>query len=174
MKKWSLIILGILVGLVAFMYAVGAMLPREHVATRSAHFNQPPDKIWQAITDYKNFPAWLTLVKSVEPLPNKNGWPQWKETLSDGSVIPLETTEFVPPIRMVTRIADPALPFGGTWTYVLTSDGSRSTLRIWENGYVNPPLFRFLSRFVFGHTSTMNDYLHSLGKKFNEDVSPQP
>ena len=68
MKKWSLIILGILVGLVAFMYVVGAMLPREHVATRSAHFNQTPDKIWQAITDYKSFTSWRTGLKSVEPL----------------------------------------------------------------------------------------------------------
>lgn len=174
MKKWSLIILGVLVGLVAVMFAVGAMLPREHVASRAAHFNQPPEKIWQAITDYKDFPSWRADIKSVEPLPGKNGWPQWKETSTDGMVMPLETMEFVPPQRMVMRIADPALPFGGTWTYELAPDASGATLRITENGFVDPRLFRFLSRFVFGYNSSLDSFLTSLGKKFGESVTPQP
>lgn len=173
MKKWLLIILGVLVGLVAVMFAVGAMLPREHVATRSVHFNQPPEKIWQAITNYREFMSWRAGLKSVEPLPDKNGWPQWKETFSNGMVIPLDMVEFAPPQRMVTRIADPALPFGGTWTYELSTDASGCTLRITENGFVNPALFRFLSRFVFGHNATIDTYLKSLGKKFGEDVAPQ-
>jgi uncharacterized protein YndB with AHSA1/START domain len=172
--KWLWFILGGIVVLVALMWMVGSLLPREHVATRSARFKQPPEEIWLAITNYKEFMSWRPGLKSVEPLPDKNGWPQWKETLSDGSVLPLEMVEFVPNQRMVTRINNPALPFGGTWTYELSPADGGSSLRITENGYVNPALFRFLSRFVFGQTSTMESYLKALGKKFNEDVSPQP
>jgi len=171
MKKWLLVVLGVLVTLVAVVAGIGALLPREHVATLSARFQQPPEKIWQAISDYPSFTSWRPGLKSVEALPEKNGWPQWKETWSDGTVMPLEMMEFVPPQRMVTRIADPALPFGGTWTYELKPDGAGCTLTITENGYVNPALFRFMSRFIFGHTSTIDDYLRALAKKFGSDVS---
>jgi len=34
-------------------------------------------------------------------------------------------------------------------------------------------LFRFMSRFVFGHTATMDTYLQALGRKFNEEVTPR-
>ena len=174
MKKKLLIALGVLVGLVAIIFAVGALLPREHVATRSAHFNQPPETVWAAITNYKDFPSWRADLKSVETLPEKNGWPQWQETFSDGTIMPLETKEYTPPQRLVMRITDESLPFGGTWTYELTPDAGGTTLRITEHGFVNPALFRFLSRFVFGQSWIIDSYLKSLGKKFGQVITLQP
>lgn len=41
-----------------------------------------------------------------------------------------------------------------------------------ERGFVRNPIFRFLARFVFGYSSTLDAYLKALGKKFGEDVSP--
>ena len=35
---------------------------------------------------------------------------------------------------------------------------------ITENGEVYNPLFRFMSRFVFGHTATIDKYLEDLGQ----------
>jgi hypothetical protein len=34
------------------------------------------------------------------------------------------------------------------------------------------PVFRFLSRFVFGHYATMDDYLAALGGRFGDNASP--
>jgi hypothetical protein len=68
----------------------------------------------------------------------------------------------------VTLIADPNLPFGGTWTYDIAPTEEGATLRITERGYVSDPFFRFMSKFVFGQTSTMESYLRSLAKKFGE------
>jgi hypothetical protein len=76
--------------------------------------------------------------------------------------------EITPPRKLVSRIADPKLPFGGTWTFEITPTAEGSTLRITENGFVTNPVFRFLSRFVFGHTGTIESYLKSLAKKFGE------
>ena len=86
--------------------------------------------------------------------------------------ITYEVVESVAPSRWTTRIADPDLPFGGTWTYVITPlpDGG-STLTITEHGDVSNPIYRFVSRFVIGHTATLDKYLHSLAKKFGETAT---
>lgn len=73
------------------------------------------------------------------------------------------------PQKLVTRIANPKLPFGGTWTFEIAPAAEGATLRITERGYVTNPFFRFMSRFVFRHTSTMEIYLKSLAKKFGEE-----
>ena len=72
----------------------------------------------------------------------------------------VETSE--PPRRLVTRIADPKLPFGGTWTYALTPASGGTTLVITENGEIYNPIFRVMARFVFGYESTMTSYLTNL------------
>ena len=71
-----------------------------------------------------------------------------------------------PPRKLVTRIADPHLPFGGTWTYEIVAGAeSGSTLTITENGEVYNPFFRFISRYVMGYTATMDRYLQALQTK---------
>jgi len=171
--KVILIIVGILVGLVALMWIIGALLPKEHVASRMASYKQPPEKIWEAITNAEAMPSWRKDVKSVKRLPEKDGKPAWVETSSMGEM-PLQVEVWEPQRRLVCRIADPKLPFGGTWTYELTPADGGTTLRITENGEVYPALFRFMSRFIFGYTATMESYLKALGTKFGEEVTPQP
>ena len=62
------------------------------------------------------------------------------------------------------------LPFGGTWTFELSPQGKESELRITEDGFVSNTLFRFLARFVFGHTGSMEGFLRQLGAKFGEQT----
>lgn len=76
--------------------------------------------------------------------------------------------------KIVTRIADQDLGYSGAWTYDFTKDAAGTRVQITEAGEVSNILFRFLSRLVFGHTGTMEKYLTALGKKFGEEVSPQP
>lgn len=82
----------------------------------------------------------------------------------NGSIL-FEIESIEPDRRLVTRIADESLPFGGTSTYELTLHGDSTTLRITENGKVYNPIFRFVSRFVTGYTATIDDYLNDLGKR---------
>lgn len=181
--KWVLIILGVLAALIALMWLIGSRLPQGHIATRIARYQQPPQKIWQAITDVDAMPTWRADLKSLKRLPDKTGLPAWVETSGMGE-IPIEVTESTPPRRLVTRIADPSLrvaskiadpklPFEGTWTYEIEPAEGGCTLRITERGEIYPAMFRFMARFFFGYTSTMEQYLKSLGKKFGETVEPQ-
>jgi uncharacterized protein YndB with AHSA1/START domain len=147
----------------------GACLPKGHRSSRSAKFKVPPGVLWATLTNVSAFPEWRADVKKVEILANAAG-PKWREDGSNGSIT-YEQVEASAPNRLVTRIADPSLPFGGTWTFQILPAGSRSSVTITEDGEVYNVFFRFLSRFVFGHASSINAYLNSLGKKFGETVS---
>ena len=111
--RWVLGIVGVLVLLVAIVLVVGAMLPKSHVASRSARYAAAPDTLWASLTNARAFPTWRTDVTRVETLPDENGQRGWREHGKNG-VIPYRVVESVAPRRLVTRIADPKLPFGGT------------------------------------------------------------
>jgi len=74
---------------------------------------------------------------------------------------------------MVTRITDTDLGYAGKWTYIFGAEGSNTRVTITEDGVVSNVLFRFLSRYAFGHTATIDTYLTSLGKQFGETVTPE-
>jgi hypothetical protein len=59
------------------------------------------------------------------------------------------------------------LPFGGTWVYEIVPEGDSCTLTITEHGKVYNPLFRFVSRFIMGHTATIDSYLAALNAKLS-------
>ena len=67
-----------------------------------------------------------------------------------------EVVDAIPGRRLVTKIADRNLPYGGSWTYEILADGSGSMLSITEAGEVYNPIFRFVSKFVMGHTATID------------------
>jgi hypothetical protein len=108
-------------------------------------------------------------VKRVEVLADEDGHPRFREVSGDGTIT-FEVTEAVPNQRVVTRIVDRNLPFGGSWTYELlpASEGG-TTLRITEDGEVYNPLFRFVSRYVMGHEATIDRYLRDVGAKLGEE-----
>ena len=169
--KVVLLIVVAIVGLVALVAVAGTMLPLHHVASRAAQFRTPADSVWQALTDFERLPGWAPELTRVERVADMNGHPVWLHTGKRWSA-PMEVTEMVPPQRFTLRIADPKLPFGGTWTYQLDAAEGGTRVTITEKGAVRNPLMRFLSRFVFGQTSTMDAYLVALGRKFGETVTP--
>ena len=165
--KWILWIFIALAGALLLITLIGWLLPKAHSVSREAQFPEPPEAIWKAITDIDAMPAWRQGLKSVKHLPDKNGLPSWVETSVSGT-IPFETVVSEPPSKLIVRIADPKLPFGGTWTYEITQVTAGSRVRIREDGEVYNPVFRFLSRYVFGYSGTIDAYLKSLERKLAE------
>jgi hypothetical protein len=166
--KWIVLTLALLALAAAVMAAVGAMLPVKHRATRSARFHQSAPALYAVIS---GSPDWRPDVKASGPLPDANGRKRWWEQDAHGKKIAYELIE-ASPTRYVTRIADDKLPFGGTWTVEISpASATESAVRITEDGEVYNVIFRFLSRFVFGHTSTIESYLHDLGAKFGEQTN---
>ena len=73
-----------------------------------------------------------------------------------------EILEKQPERRLVTRIADRNLPYSGLWIITLMPEGGGTRVTITERGEVYNPFFRFVSRFVIGHTATIDQYLTDL------------
>jgi hypothetical protein len=144
--KWILLAVVIVAVLVVVVAVVGALLPRDHVASRTLTTRRPADELWALVSN----PAFARD--------------------ATGQDVPVETVESTPPGKLLTRIADPNQPFGGTWTFVITPTPTGSTLTITEAGWVSNVIFRFVSRFIMGHHATMDTYLRNVAKRLNEDL----
>jgi uncharacterized protein YndB with AHSA1/START domain len=162
--KWMLVVAVGVAAVVGIVVLVGYLLPKDHVATRSATFQAPPEAIWAAMTEVEKFPSWRGDVKTVARLPDRDGRMTWVEDGPSGKIT-LAVEKSVPPRQLVLRIADPRLPFGGSWTYDLAPAAGGATLTITENGEIYNPVFRFMAKFVFGYEATMASYLTSLEKR---------
>jgi len=171
--RWVLGIVGILVVVVLLVVAIGYALPKSHVASVSARYAAPSDALWTSLTDVSAFPQWRKELARVELLPDEDGQRGWREH-GKNDVITYRIVTSDPPRRLVTRIADETLPFGGTWTYELAPADGGTTLTITERGEVYNPVFRFVSRFMLGYTGTMTGVLRAIGAKHGETVTPEP
>ena len=169
MMKLALIIVGTIAGIVILAAIIGAFLPRDHVASTSASIPAVPEDVWRAITDVASAPQWRE-VKSVEILSTPAQPLRWREVSRFGPIT-LQQEEAIPPRKFVGRIADTDQGFGGTWTYEIEPVANGCRVTITERGFITNPLFRFVSRFVFGYYGTQEAYLRALGKKFGETVT---
>jgi len=165
--KYALIAVAVLVALGMIIFAIGATLPVSHTATRQITLRQPAPTVFALINDPAAFPSWRTKVEKVEILPDQNGHRVFRETGGDGAIL-YEVDTVVPNERLVTRIADKSLPFGGKWTYVLVPAGDSTVLRITEDGEVYNPVFRFISRFMLGHATTIDRYLRDVATRLGD------
>ncbi|MGH7671430.1 MAG: SRPBCC family protein [Gemmatimonadales bacterium] len=170
--KWVVIAVAGLIALVALPALIGAFIPREHRATSTVMLHQPPDSVWSVIRDLGGVTRWWPEVKSSERMPDAAGREAWRQK-SGGFDVPLVVTESQAPRRLVTEIvAQEGAAFGGTWTYDLAPVDGGTRVTVTEAGWISNPIFRFLSRVVFGYYGTLDGYLKHLGKKFGEDVRP--
>jgi hypothetical protein len=160
--KWIWIIAAILAVPLMVVLIVGAMLPRQHTVSRTASLRQTPTAVWDLISGPS---TWRPQVVKYEELPARDGHRMWRETDTSGQTITYEAIESTPPKRLVTKIADPKLPFGGTWTYEIVPAGDGCTLTITENGEVYNPVFRFVLRYIMGHAATLNAYMKAVHAK---------
>ena len=168
---WILVPVATLTSLLLIIVAVGLSIPRKHIASRTLKTRQSPEAVWGALTDYEGQPAWRKDVKRVERLPDREGREVWREVYESGSPITLETAERDAPRRLVRSIADEGGPFSGQWEYEIKQTGaSESSLTITERGEVPNPLFRFVSRFLMGHTYFIERFERDLAAKFGEEA----
>jgi uncharacterized protein YndB with AHSA1/START domain len=169
--RWLLIVLAAIAAVTLLIVVIGMLLPPEHTARSHAASHAPPDSVWRALTDVEAFPSWRSDVSRVEVVTVPNGRKTWREVGKNGTIT-FEEVAADAPRRLIARIADPTLPFGGSWTYDVLPDSAGSRLTITENGVVHNPVFRFMSRFVFGHHATQEAYFRALGRKFGHETSP--
>jgi hypothetical protein len=136
--RWILYVAAAIALLALTVAVVGAMLPRQHTASRSVRVALPPDALYRLLTEIK---------------------------FGD---VPVRFERQEPPSLLVSRIDGQDLPFGGTWTYRIAPAPGGSDLTITEDGEVYNVIFRFMSRFVFGHYATLDAYIENLQRQVGD------
>ncbi len=137
--KWVVVTGVVIVVLVAAITAIGATLPREHVASRSMAVHRPPQDVWPVLTG-----------------------------VTAQSSVPVDVIERDPPRRLVTRVKPSEKMFGGTWTCVITPTPGGSVVTVTEAGWVPNPFVRFISKFLIGHHATIDATLKETAKQLDE------
>jgi Polyketide cyclase / dehydrase and lipid transport len=175
MKLLIYIVVGVISGLALLagvIALIGSQLPKGHTASRSIFLHQSPQNVYAVVRDFGSAPAWRSDVKRIEVQPQGNGPIHFREEGKNGTVN-YELSEDVPNERMVTRILDTDLGYSGKWIYLLKPENGGTRVTITEDGEVSNVLFRFMSRYIFGQTATLDGYLTSLAKRFGETATPQ-
>jgi hypothetical protein len=147
---------------------MGSRLPVEHTASVTETIPASQQKVWGLITDPAEMPKWRTGLKAVTMLPPENGAPCWAEVQS-GMTMSLCADVREEPSRQVVRIADPKLPFGGSWTYEVEPAGENATkVTIIEHGTTGPAMWRFVGHYVIGEDGSIKQYLNDLKHAVNQ------
>ena len=163
MLKWIIVVIFLLLVAVGLVAILGSQLPEQHVASRNAQFRQSPQQVWDIISGSPNWRPEVTGYELLSPDPHR----KWIEYGQHGQKMTFEVVDSNPPHKLVTRIADPHLPFGGSWTYEIAPTATGSSLTITEHGEIYNPVFRFVARYLQGYTGTMDKYLKALHAKLD-------
>lgn len=167
---WILMAIGIVVGALGAIFVVGWFLPKAHQVSRTIALKQTPETVWQTITDFAGVMSWNANVTTIEKMADQNGHDVWKETYQGGYGLTLETTESLPPTRLVRTIADVGGPFSGRWEFVLSADEGGCRITITEFGEVHNPYFRVMAKLFMKPEAHIELYLTALAKKFDEQA----
>ena len=164
--KIALIVLVALVASVILIVAIGAMLPKQHTASRTVELRATAEQVFALISGQQE---WRTDLKEYKFFDEGNRH-MVRETDKQGQTITYEIVQSQPPSLLKRTIADKNLPFGGSWTWKIQPQGKSSTVTITEDGEVYNPVFRFVSKFIMGHTRTIDSYLAILSRAVEESA----
>jgi hypothetical protein len=106
--KIALIVAGVLVVLMLGVVAIGAMLLKWHVVSRSASFKASPEKLFALIAGSQD---WRPDVISCEMI-DQDGKHFQRETSKHGQTVLYELQQSNPPLTIQRRIATENLPYG--------------------------------------------------------------
>ncbi len=165
MLKWIAIVVAVLIAIPVLLAAIGVFLPKGHVASRTVTLSAPPERVFAAISNIDKLTSWRSDLKSVERLPDDGKGTLYREKTSQGDTL-FRVEALEPNSRMVTRIADPKLPYGGSWTFALKPNGAGTDLTITEDGEVYNPIFRTMQKLFFSPYKTIDTYQADLVKLF--------
>jgi uncharacterized protein YndB with AHSA1/START domain len=167
MWKWTLVVVLGVAAIVAVAAMVGLVLPKGHRASRTVTLDATPHAVFAVIADFARSAEWRPDVQRVEILSGAGPGMEFREIGSNGSVR-YRVDALEPDTRIVTRVADTTLAFGGSWTFDLAPTTAGDTrLTITEDGEVYSPFFRLMSKLFFPPTATIDKYLAALQKRLD-------
>lgn len=168
--KWAVRILtgslAVLAMTMLVAYLLGRSLPAEHVAEGSVVVNAQIDRVAERVRAVEQQPQWRSRVSRITIDAREPSTIRYREH-SGNDQIAFVLHEREPGRIFESRITDRGLPFGGRWLIQLQARTPGTTrISIREEGVVHAPLYRALSKYVFGHDTTLNTYLSDLARSY--------
>lgn len=160
----------VLIVLAALLLIVGLLLPTTHVVVVESRYRASASDIYATINDVGTAGTWRSGLEQVQVLSGPGEPLKWREVADWGTLTFVQEIN-EPDRRIVSRILDEGQGFGGTWTFDITAAPAATVLRITERGEITNPLYRFMSRFVFGYYRGLETYARDLGQRFGEEVT---
>src|ERR1041385_1263241 len=153
--KIVLIFFVVLIALMVIMMLLGRMLPVKHTASQSKLFISSCNEVWNVVTDVTHWKSWLSDLKDLS-ITNDSTF------VADG--VEYAISNSVPGVSFTTTIITKDLPYGGMWHYVFEKEGEGCRLTVTEIGEVYNPMFRFMSKYIFGHDGSLRKFMEVLSK----------
>jgi hypothetical protein len=160
--KYLLLLIGVMICIVLIIVILGYLLPVKHTVSMELSLDAGSKEVWQRLRDIKAYPQWRKRLQSVEMQSDNS----WVEVDKRNHRLPLKIVSEEPMQKLVTEINDKNLPFGGTWIFTLRSGNGQTMVTIRENGEVYNPVFRFVSKYIMGHTASIKQYAKDLEESF--------
>ena len=167
--KWLLILAVIAVGAA---FVLGSALPASNEASRATRLEVSRQAVYDVLNAPGNYADWRTDVQRVELLDAD----RFRE-YSGEEAVTFKIVERFEPTRLVIAVDDPDVPFSGTWTFELQPEGAQgefSRIRITERSEVAHPIYRLMARVMITPGEELEQYLHYLGRRFNQNVRIEP
>jgi len=154
------------------VWLYGRSLPREHVASSTVTLVASSDTVWTLLRNFQSHPEWWSNVKSVTKMTGRRR-ESWEEDMGPAGIIQIEVTSEVTGRQLVTTILNETQQdWGGVWTYDVVTTGAGTEVTITEEGWVQSPFFRVISKFTGKHR-TIDSVLRALSDNFGEVASPR-
>lgn len=164
------LVLGLLAGGV---WVWGRSMPREHRVGSSVTLVASPDSVFALLSDIKRMPTWWREVESVRRLTGRRR-ESWEQVMRGTGPVQMEITSISYGERMVTTILnDEQQDWGGRWIYTVDRTAAGTEVRIVEEGWVDPPLFRVMMKMRGGPHRLVDSHLRSLAAHVGESVTPR-
>lgn len=164
--EWIGVVLGALAAIIAIAFGIGLALPREHLTEHTMLLRHPRPTVFAKLVDYRSRPAWHPNIERVELLRQSDTGPTWRERLSNGEIIDVETLEMDAPRRVVWRFHEERRAFRGRWDLNLDALDSNTRLTIRQCIEAPNPLARFGFRFMRGERSSLRLFAGALERSF--------
>jgi uncharacterized protein YndB with AHSA1/START domain len=169
----KVIVYGILAILVVGVVAVAAVLgsgyffPPEYSFKRMVVISQPPDAVWQVLTDYAAHPEWRSNLRGMERIQNRDDRETWQATDMAGRQATMEIAQAIPPHKLVCLFVNAHGVPEMTWEFDVAAVGKASEVEMFQSSTIPDPWMRVVERFAPG-TRTADDFLKSLARKFDD------
>ena len=172
--RWTGTIFFALVFIFLTVAGVGTSIPIWHSTKCGADVAAPAAALFAAIADDGSSASWRPELQSVTLVSGSGPTSVWREKYKSGQVLTLQTSsQSFGSIEQVVRTIpfDPGLGFDGIWVFDVGKSGQQhgqTRVAINEEGHIYNPVFRFLTKYVFGYEGSIRSYLSDLGAKFGE------